>query len=342
MKICKACGHQSQQDHAFCSECGASLKEQTGKLTNREEVKFSKRKFQKNKLLIAFTLAAVLMIFLFTSYQMLSKKYSEEAVIDQFITALTQKDKQTLKTLIIPTDSRLNINEESLNALFALIDKEPSLIEDVKDSLHDEGFGKQPFYLRENGKHFGIFTNYVIDTPGYFIKVGSTGDNTTIHLNDSEIGVLDNAEDTKEFGPFLTGLYSIKGLSGKKKDEVTINLAGSKTETAVVLTTGTLEKEEEQKTIVKEVIREVTPEYSYYILPHSDYTYLTYNDIAGLTKSELRLARNEIFARHGYMFKSKDLQNYFNNQSWYSPNPNFNGNLSSLEKQNVEFIKSYE
>ncbi|WP_338751812.1 YARHG domain-containing protein [Bacillus sp. FJAT-52991] len=342
MKVCKVCGHQSERDSAFCSECGASLKEQTDESTNREEIKFPKRKSQKNKMFIVFTLAVVLIIFLFTGYQMLSKKYSEEVVIDQFITALTQKDKQTLKTLIIPTDSRININEESLNALFALIDKEPSLIEDIKDSLHNDGLGNQPFYLRENGKHFGIFTNYVIDTPGYFIKVSSTGDNTTIHLNNSEIGVLDTAKDTKEFGPFLTGLYSIKGLSGENKDEVTINLAGSRTETAVVLKTGNAETEEVQKTIVKEVIREVTPEYSYYILPHSDYTYLTYSDIAGLTKSELRLARNEIFARHGYIFNSKDLQNYFERQSWYSPNPNFNGNLSSLEKQNIEFIKSYE
>ncbi|MGM7634633.1 YARHG domain-containing protein [Bacillus sp. Hm123] len=342
MKVCEGCGHRSEQDSAFCSECGTSLKDQIEKSINREDTKLSKRKFQKNKTLIAFTLAAVLVIFLFTSYQMLSKKYSEEAVIDQFITALTQKDKQTLKTLIVPTDSRINVNEESLNALFALIDKEPSLIEDIKNSLHNEGLGNQSFYLRENGKHFMIFTKYAIDTSGYFVNVGSTGDNTTIHLNDSELGVLDSSEDTKEFGPFLTGLYSIKGLSGKEKDEVIINLAGSKTETTVVLKTGTTETEEVQKTIVKEVIREVTPEYAYYILPHSDYTYLTYSDIAGLTKKELRLARNEIYARHGYIFNSNDLQNYFSSQSWYVPNPSFNGNLSSLEKENIDFIKSYE
>ena len=53
----------------------------------------------------------ILVIGVFTSYQMLSKKYSEEAVIEQFRVALTKKDKSMLKELIVPTDSRLKVNQ---------------------------------------------------------------------------------------------------------------------------------------------------------------------------------------------------------------------------------------
>ncbi|MEH7097799.1 TcaA NTF2-like domain-containing protein [Neobacillus vireti] len=80
-----------------------------------------------------------------------------------------------------------------------------------------------------------------------------------------------------------------------------------------------------------------------YILPNSDTTILTEADIANLTPEQLRLARNEIFARHGYEFKSVDLQNYFSQKSWYSPDPLFSESMiSDIEKQNAELILSKE
>ncbi len=56
-----------------------------------------------------------------------------------------------------------------------------------------------------------------------------------------------------------------------------------------------------------------------YLLPTSNVEYLTESDLQGLTTEELRLARNEIYARHGRMFKSEDLINYFTEKSWYEP-----------------------
>jgi hypothetical protein len=70
---------------------------------------------------------------------------------------------------------------------------------------------------------------------------------------------------------------------------------------------------------------------------------LTYADVAYKSAYELKLMRNEIFARHGYIFKSDDLRNYFNAQPWYRPMyTNVDGFLSALEKANISFIKSYE
>ena len=103
-------------------------------------------------------------------------------------------------------------------------------------------------------------------------------------------------------------------------------------------------EEVKEKTVIKEVIREVPVNsgYGYYLLPHSSYSYLNYSDIAGFSKGELRLARNEIYARHGFIFQSNDLKSYFNSQDWYIPDSSYGGNLSSIEKYNVDFIKSYE
>ena len=75
--------------------------------------------------------------------------------------------------------------------------------------------------------------------------------------------------------------------------------------------------------------------------PFTSLRKVTYNDIANLTPAMLRIMRNEIYARHGYIFDSKDLQTHFKHQDWYTPISK-EVNLSPIEKYNVEFIKSYE
>ncbi|MGG1678242.1 YARHG domain-containing protein [Neobacillus sp. NRS-1170] len=79
-----------------------------------------------------------------------------------------------------------------------------------------------------------------------------------------------------------------------------------------------------------------------HILPASDKRVMREEDITNLTKEQLRLARNEIYARHGHVFKSQDLQNYFSSKSWYHPDPSFDGSLNEVEKENVDFIKARE
>ncbi len=60
-------------------------------------------------------------------------------------------------------------------------------------------------------------------------------------------------------------------------------------------------------------------------------------------KKELRLMRNEILARHGYRFKSRDLQEWFGQQFWYKPGNNNNAiKLNIIEQTNVQIIKSEE
>ena len=57
----------------------------------------------------------------------------------------------------------------------------------------------------------------------------------------------------------------------------------------------------------------------------------------------LRLMRNSILARHGYVFQSRDLQEYFGKEPWYKPgDSNENIQLSLLERLNIEIIQNTE
>jgi len=63
----------------------------------------------------------------------------------------------------------------------------------------------------------------------------------------------------------------------------------------------------------------------------------------GLSLHELRLLRNEIYARHGRSFKATWLQQYFDGQPWYQFDENFKDEqLTGANKQNVELIVNYE
>ncbi len=73
----------------------------------------------------------------------------------------------------------------------------------------------------------------------------------------------------------------------------------------------------------------------------SDDRLVTEADLIGMSASELRIARNEIFARHGYAFNSSELQTHFFQYPWYRPITK-NVTLSSIENANVAFIKRYE
>ena len=61
------------------------------------------------------------------------------------------------------------------------------------------------------------------------------------------------------------------------------------------------------------------------------------------SKPQLRLMRNEILARHGWKFQSKDLQDHFGQQSWYKPVADNNSiHLSLIEMTNIQLLKSEE
>lgn len=83
-----------------------------------------------------------------------------------------------------------------------------------------------------------------------------------------------------------------------------------------------------------------------YILPESASRLLTEADLENLTQEDLRIARNEIYARHGRKFLDEGLQEYFNGKSWYNgtiePDDFKEDMLSEIERTNEDTIVNYE
>ncbi len=58
---------------------------------------------------------------------------------------------------------------------------------------------------------------------------------------------------------------------------------------------------------------------SEFVLPDSDKRYYSYDELNALSDEQLNFAHNEIYARHGRMFKDERYADHFAACSWYKP-----------------------
>ena len=88
---------------------------------------------------------------------------------------------------------------------------------------------------------------------------------------------------------------------------------------------------------------------SSFIFDDSDRRYIREEELLALSKEDLGFARNEIFARHGYIFNTPKYASYFHKKTWYDyhgfligPNNDPNEYLNDFEIKNIELIKKIE
>jgi hypothetical protein len=79
------------------------------------------------------------------------------------------------------------------------------------------------------------------------------------------------------------------------------------------------------------------------LYPETAQRLLVEEDVENLSRHELSIMRNEIFARHGYCFSKKELRDIFEKHDWYVPySTSVRSKMSEIEKKNVKLIKRYE
>ncbi|MDO5517981.1 MAG: YARHG domain-containing protein [Clostridium sp.] len=96
--------------------------------------------------------------------------------------------------------------------------------------------------------------------------------------------------------------------------------------------------------IVKETIPTTAYYSNNYIFPESSTSYLSKSQVKSLSNYQLGIARNEIYARHGYIFKLDTFKRYFESQNWYVPRYSNQSSISlnKVESYNVDLIKGEE
>ncbi len=205
----------------------------------------------------------------------------------------------------------------------AFYEGEPEFLADIDDDLVDPAM-----YLYDIYKDMGLSPN---GTPYmYRIKADSEEEIQDIHtLYELIIG---------QYGYQLTengDIYDIQKDSrtvGYIAYEEDLVMMGANLEADMLYLSSLLEEDEPQAE-------------SEYILP-TDTEFITNEDLDALSKEEVNLALNEIYARHGYVFRTEEYQEYFSSKSWYTPDPDYDASddseLTAIEKVNRDLIVAYE
>ncbi|RKD31740.1 YARHG domain-containing protein [Lacrimispora algidixylanolytica] len=96
-----------------------------------------------------------------------------------------------------------------------------------------------------------------------------------------------------------------------------------------------------------ETVREVT-DISSLVEPlyYTDMKIYQVQDFDQVPPLIIHLAKNEIYARHGYIFKNEDLDNYFKGQIWYEPSispEEFKDSLfNKIEQSNLKLLSGLD
>ena len=87
---------------------------------------------------------------------------------------------------------------------------------------------------------------------------------------------------------------------------------------------------------------------SEYIFPYANERLIARGEYENLDAASLRLAINEIYARHGRQYDTPDLNEYFSSKSWYRPQYSKsefdkieNQVLNSYERENIKILTGY-
>jgi len=222
--------------------------------------------------------------------------------------------------------------------------------------------------LKKNDSQGGNNNQSTPSNPSNMGQINNTNKNAVIIISIAAVCVVFICIAVTTFLIFKSQSEEDNDLMALSEESTKSNIVNTTTEKATEITTALVtEKPVEITTVQPESHATVNipsvppsappppvnipkPDNSYYIssyiLPYSDSQYLSESDLYGLTSEQLRIARNEIYARHGRTFNDEGLQSYFNSCSWYygtvSPE-NFNENiLNKYEKANRDLIARYE
>ena len=149
--------------------------------------------------------------------------------------------------------------------------------------------------------------------------------------------------------------YGDQNPWAEKQVTVNISSADDYTKSFLLTTSGTQRnyKREEFAVQPETIVPETQPQQSEpavsgdsysddYLFP-SDMALITEADLYGKSQYEVELILNEIYARHGYIFKKEKFSTYFGSKAWYVPNANYSDSmLNNIERENIDFIVQFQ
>ena len=344
--ICQNCGKSINSTKSFCTNCGTSLKLNNEKADGHNVVvskKEVKRKSQKKGLLIATIVFIIVVagafgaIIHFNSLDNIksnnnsvkrSERETERADIEEETgTSVEIEKKQNLKSEVdAEVESEVNKIIDIYNTTVSSIENgnyKRDIIEEGVEVYSDNNKLKAIVVSKDYSK-INYTCNYYFD-------------------DDKLIFAYYEGENAHRFY-----FKNEKMIRWKQCDDI------SKTDDGITRDMEDTAEYSQWESTVKQNAKRLKRAFDSvemlgrddYIIPDSNSRIITEADLDKLTKEEIKLARNEIYARYGRKFKDDSLNEYFEQFDWYHPETDpddFDESiLNEYEVANRDFIVQYE
>lgn len=340
--FCRNCGKEIKDGSSFCPYCGYHIaaanivdnkKEQTEPekvldiKQQKKETKKAKRKaffegYAKYRRIMRRASIAVIVLWVIVEAirAFIPQNTDGKETVDENPTVQATESETTAE--------QETSSEQADNSIDAEQNTENSQEEEeTSENLTD--FDWEKTFVRQNGPAASISV-WSADENGieFAVSVGASGYTAYVDLRDCEAYSLDSQTYEYDYGDGYK-------LDIMEYESNTISVLEAGDSPFGISLTGIYVPEEEADYTTCE-----------YVFPDSDVRELTLEDCTGLSAAECRIARNEIYARHGRLFQDEQLQGYFDCCSWYQGSiepDNFSDDmLNEIEKRNLEVIGEYE
>lgn len=301
----------------FCEKCGTELKEDWKICPNcgtpvpeeNDEPIQAPNNNHKNNKWIIIGIVAVIIVVVVAAFTVFGKKETKSKV-----------PKESKKTETEETDFSKQDLEDLIGKTAEDV-KKTGLVE-MGDSGEFEGLSGSITVRIEDGQ-----VNYIAIT-------GDKAKAPTFH--GVSLGMTEEEANSK-----LADTYS---QASNQTDNIRVYNSDKKASVYLGFTNGKVDSITYRPMEDTEAQNDQTQEY---IFPDSDKKYLSEDEVRSVDASQLSLGRNEIFARHGYIFEDDSINQYFAGKSWYQgtvPADQFDMEavFNDFEKKNVELIKKVE
>ncbi|AZV42424.1 hypothetical protein BAOM_1814 [Peribacillus asahii] len=137
-------------------------------------------------------------------------------VVEAFEQAVDQKKPEQLKDILLVDNKKAEIDESSLKAFVTYLNANYNSYQVIKDSLEEQlekqeySMTNQQISLVEDGKRFGVFTDYKLKVKTGYIKVTglSEEDQVTLSVDKTKNSLMKSEEEL--YGPLLPGTYDVR------------------------------------------------------------------------------------------------------------------------------------
>lgn len=242
MKFCTKCGTKLEEGSSICPNCGYDYL--SLKYVKPSDNANSYDAGIKKKILIWSSVAVVLIVSFIIAGKIIS---NPGRTVLAFENAVNKNNPDALGRVLYTSDIRLSMTSNNVKPLIQSFKETPSEFTDVINSLNNQvsslkngGIQSKAssFYVIKSGKTMLFFPKYKISFNPVFLTITSSVKGADILVNGKKEAEADSSSFSKQFGPYIPGIYKIEGKAsgafGEMDNNVKVDFIKNKKQNARV------------------------------------------------------------------------------------------------------------